>query len=193
MVIFGGYETFSIAATRGKASRKMRNMQIRSAHLLLVVLFGVAAGCSRPAAESPPGAGYVATPAPSWEADAIAEWVEKGISVNPKLLMIKSESHDNVYWVAARLHGPGLKNSWAMFAHAGTALQEKDASSVFAADAIAREFSDAPIGSQNKSGAWAADNPEARWLQDYVQDIEPNDSKYLAGAKLVPGRSKGRK
>lgn len=122
----------------------------------------------------------------------MAEWVEKGVSVHSTVYWIKSTEHQNSYWVAARLIGPGLDNTWAIFARPGAAVSDNDASGTLAVDEMACAFSDAPDGCATNTGLCSTSSNAPELLRLFVEALEPSDEKFKAQGKLFPGRSKGR-
>lgn len=195
--IFRGYVQFSFSATWGVGSRKIW-MTMNGFNIFALMSLIFLGGCSSPAiSDGPAPTSPVAISkeepirlAPSTEANNIAEWVETGVFVNSKVYSMKSVEHANAYWAAARLHGPGFNNTWAVFGRGGTFIRRNDASMTAAADGIAREFSDAPDGCADKSGLCSKTSDEPDRLLEFVKALQPNDSEFAKGATLVPGRSK---
>lgn len=103
------------------------------------------------------------SPATPQQLDKIRIGLEDGFAISNGY-MVKSRSHGQVYYVAARLQGPGVDDV-AVWAVSGP----PDAPRLtMSADNVAVAFSDWPKGSETKANAWITDEDCSK-LRTYAE------------------------
>ncbi|MEX2244616.1 MAG: hypothetical protein WD273_14760 [Trueperaceae bacterium] len=124
--------------------------------------------------------------APRVTIEGLASGLEKGLAFHPTGYMQKSRSHGNAYFVALRIIGPGMDNTWVFFLVSGTNLEAGRQTGGMAIGAISKEFTDWPDSATTDAGARITD-PEVKELEDYVTKIERDDKEASEGVTLIPG------
>ena len=107
-----------------------------------------------------------AEPATSAQIDRISSGIENGFRIR-NAHTARSDAHQNAFFVAAELVGPGANGEVAVWLHLRT---PQDPGLLMSVDGYAKEFSDWPDASRTRAEATMSDKP-ARDLKRYVERI----------------------
>ncbi|MEX2244543.1 MAG: hypothetical protein WD716_11935 [Fimbriimonadaceae bacterium] len=160
----------------------------------VTIVFGVVAAIAGgPSSATPAVTSQGPAPeAPTYEhvpkatIEGLAHGLEKGLAFHPTGYMLKSRSHGNAYYVALRLLGPGMNNTWVFFLVSGTQIDAKRSSGGMAIGAVTKEFTDWPDSATTDANARITD-PEVNELEGFVTKLEPDDMKASAGVVVIAG------